>query len=523
MRYGVLIDQPVCEPWQVRVLERLGAAPTAEFAALFVADAEPHGSASGAARIVRLRTKQDGAARVLDAASDALVAAAEIDVLLVMTRHVVRGAFVATLLYGAWIFRFADTTRISDAVLWTRHDGKLTIDARLERMAPDPREAVPLRWGTFSARHARTAQTIETIVAQWPAQVCVDLFHGIGGYVEGPPIAGTMLLARSADAATSLRVRLRAVADRFRAKVDENPVRTSAWHVGIVRSTPQQLISESWLPAVEWLPCPTSSYLADPFPIERDGRHYVLCEEYDYRSGRGAIAVLERDEHGRWSTPQRVIAEPHHMSYPFLVEDGGRVYCVPETFEARKVTLYVAERFPMTWREECVLIENFAAVDNTLVRYGGRWWLFCTNYDESDCASLWIFHSLELRGPWRPHDNNPVKTDVTSSRPAGPFFRDGTALFRPAQDCSDRYGARLVVHRVVTLTTQAYREEVVAVIEPDRAGPWPRGFHTIGGCRDWTVVDGNRVAYNAAAMRMELRRYAAGFSRRLLLPAEPRS
>jgi hypothetical protein len=525
MRYGVLIDGPVLEVWQARVLERLAAVTSTECVALLVADVVPGAElATISVSLVRVRTQKYGAVRVLDAPSETLVAAARLDVLIVLTREVVRGAFVAALRYGAWEFRFGDTTRVRDAVLWARHDGKLTLNAGLERMLPDPSEAIPLRAGKFSARLRGAARTIETIAAAWPAQVCVDLANGIGGYVDGPTVAGTPLAARRADARASLRTRLRAVADRFRAKLDENPVRTSAWHVGIVRSTPLQLTSGCRLPTIEWLPLPNDahSYLADPFPIERDGRHYLLCEEYDYSSGRGAIVVLQRDEDGRWSAPRRVIEWPYHLSYPFVIEQDGRVYCVPESFESRRVVLYVADPFPHVWREEAVLLENFAAVDSTLLRHAGRWWLFCTNYDESDCTSLWIFHSERLRGPYVPHDNNPVKTDVSSSRPAGAFFRDGDALYRPAQDCSDRYGARLVVQRVVTLTTQAYSEEVVAVIEPDRRGPFPSGFHTISGCRDWSVVDGNRVAYNAAAMRSELRRYAAGVSRKLVLPATAR-
>jgi hypothetical protein len=521
MRFGVLIDEPRLDDFQRRCIAKLSTVSAAEFVVLIVADAEPDADTSSQqVHVVRVETENDGTARVLDGAGESLVADAKLDLLLVLTREVVRGRFIETLRYGGWVMRFGNTTRAADALFWLRYDGKLTLDARLERLCSNAHDAIALRSGTFGTRCFGAEQKIGVMASRWPAQVCIDLLGGVGTYVDGPAVPAAELEYRKINAGASLRVRLRDIAGRLAARLSDNPVRASAWHVGIVQSSPLQVAVATHLPSVEWLPLPSRprSYLADPFPLERDGRRYVMCEEYDYLARRGVISFVALDEHGDWSAPKRVIERPHHMSYPFLIEDDGRVYCVPETYEARKVSLYVADSFPEIWHEEAVLLEDFAAVDSTIVRHGGRWWLFCTNYDEGDCTSLWIFHSLELRGPWLPHDNNPVKTDVTSARCAGPFFREGTVLYRPAQDCSDRYGARVMIHRVVTLSARAFREELVTVLEPDHAGPYPSGFHTIGGCNGWAVVDGNRSAYNRAAMRSDLRHYAAGISRTLARP-----
>ena len=74
--------------------------------------------------------------------------------------------------------------------------------------------------------------------------------------------------------------------------------------------------------------------------------------------------------------------------------------------------------------------------------------LFCTNLDEGYHSHLYIFYADELLGPWRPHSKNPVKIDVRSAGPAGPFFWYEGALYRPTQDCSRLYGGCINITRI---------------------------------------------------------------------------
>ena len=63
-----------------------------------------------------------------------------------------------------------------------------------------------------------------------------------------------------------------------------------------------------------------------------------------------------------------------------------------------------------------------------------------------------------------PHRLNPLKIDVTSSRPAGPLFERDGMLLRPAQDCSSTYGAAVVLHRIVELTPDRFQEQCLGRI-----------------------------------------------------------
>jgi hypothetical protein len=170
------------------------------------------------------------------------------------------------------------------------------------------------------------------------------------------------------------------------------------------------------------------------------------------------------------------------MSYPFLFEWDGDDYMIPETSSKKTVELYRALEFPMRWEFQKNLMEDVAAVDATLFPYGGRWWLF-TNIRENDGGSkseeLFLFSAESpLSDRWVPHPENPVVSDVTRSRPAGPLFESNGILYRPSQDCARGYGYGIRLNQVVTLNENVYREVEVSYIEP-RWDPKVTGVHTM--------------------------------------------
>jgi hypothetical protein len=97
------------------------------------------------------------------------------------------------------------------------------------------------------------------------------------------------------------------------------------------------------------------------------------------------------------------------MSYPFLVEDAGEIYCIPETCGADEVALFRAVEFPRKWSKVAVLVEHFGGVDPTVFRHGGRWWLTCTERGRDADVKLWVWYASDLLGPWTPHARNPSK------------------------------------------------------------------------------------------------------------------
>jgi hypothetical protein len=65
----------------------------------------------------------------------------------------------------------------------------------------------------------------------------------------------------------------------------------------------------------------------------------------------------------------------------------------------------------------------------------------------------------------------------------------GGRIYRPAQDCSRRYGFALSINEIVRLTESSYEEREVTRMLP-RWAPDVIATHTINAAGNLTVVDG---------------------------------
>ena len=131
------------------------------------------------------------------------------------------------------------------------------------------------------------------------------------------------------------------------------------------------------------------------------------------------------------------------------------------------------------------------------VRYQDFWWLFCTDGHSAPDAELHAWYADDIFSTWRPHAGNPIKRDIASARPGGTPFEFNGCLFRPAQDCSERYNGRLVINEIIELSPKHFRERRVSVLEPDGTGLFPDGLHTASGAGEFTVIDGNRFRFES--------------------------
>jgi hypothetical protein len=232
---------------------------------------------------------------------------------------------------------------------------------------------------------------------------------------------------------------------------------------------------------------PKDKFWADPFPVKFEEKYFVFFEEFVYSEDKAHISVIELTKSGA-SEPRPVLKRDYHLSYPFIFHWKDRHFMIPETAGNRTIEVYACESFPHEWKMETVLFEGVAARDATLFEADGLWWMFVAMADTVSSDELHLYYSETPFGPWKAHKQNPVKSDVRNSRPAGrPFFWKGN-LYRPAQDSSQRYGYGMRINRVVRLTPTEFVEEEVSHILPQ----WRkdiRGTHTLNMCEDLTVID----------------------------------
>jgi hypothetical protein len=232
-------------------------------------------------------------------------------------------------------------------------------------------------------------------------------------------------------------------------------------------------------------------FYADPFPFVHDGKTWLFVEDFDHRTQKACISVVPFDARGPSGPAQPVLEEPWHLSYPFVFEQAGQVWMIPESSANRSVILYRADPFPHRWVREAVLLADIEASDATVVQHGGCFWMFAATRDGAGSWSdaLSLFSAPDLRGPWTPHAGNPVMVDQASARPAGAMVvRDGT-LWRPVQDCTAGYGTGIGLAEVTRLDHEQFEQKVHAVLRPDPS--WPgRRFHTLNRAGRLECIDG---------------------------------
>lgn len=231
-------------------------------------------------------------------------------------------------------------------------------------------------------------------------------------------------------------------------------------------------------------------FWADPFVVSWRGRTALFFEEMPEGEHRGKIVVSEFQEDGTPGLPKTIVERDYHLSYPFLFDYEGELFMTPESAEANRIEAYRCVEFPGKWEPYAVLLNGVRAYDPTLIEYNGRWWMFVSIEDNGNSSAdeLHLFYAADPFSEWNAHPMNPVSGDVRSARPAGALYWRNGELYRPAQDCSVRYGYALSIQKILRMSEDSYEEEEVGRILPDWA-PHSLGTHTVNQAAGITVYD----------------------------------
>ena len=145
-------------------------------------------------------------------------------------------------------------------------------------------------------------------------------------------------------------------------------------------------------------------------------------------------------------------------------------------------------------------IVNVPGEDNSIIFYKNKWWLFCTHSTSGFSEELYIYYSENLFGNWEEHQGNPVKIDVSSSRPGGTLFTVNDILYRPAQDLSKTYGGKIIINQINVLNKKIFSEKPIKVLIPDKIDRFNKGIHTISKIGDYTLFDAKKKVISIKAL-----------------------
>jgi hypothetical protein len=243
------------------------------------------------------------------------------------------------------------------------------------------------------------------------------------------------------------------------------------------------------LQSFRWIQPPAGRQWADPAICQRDGETWLFFEELVDPSRVGHICCGRLTTAGDLVEVRSVLQQPHHLSFPQIIESDGAVFMLPESAQGGGVDLYRAIRFPDTWVFEKRLLD-FRCVDSSIFQAAGSWWMTTSPQVVPGHAPItWLLRADRLTGPWTFQPGGVVASDVRTARGAGAVFETAGRLIRPSQDCSVSYGYALILNEILALAEAPYRERAICRVE---SGWMPRlkGVHSYSRVGEWEAIDG---------------------------------
>ena len=214
-----------------------------------------------------------------------------------------------------------------------------------------------------------------------------------------------------------------------------------------------------------WKPKPRR-FQADPFLFVKDDELFLFYE-LQHWDNPGCIAMTKTKDLMTWSKPMIVLAEPFHLSFPFVFEDHGTIFLIPESQEDNSVRLYQANENLTSFTFVRTLLKqerqdgiNFCFNDSHIYKKGGKFYLF-TSYqkDWMYYQELYVSDDL-LYGEFVKHPKSPICKSNEFGRNAGSLIEYHSHLLRVTQDCHADYGDNISLMEVTVLEENDYEERL---------------------------------------------------------------
>lgn len=238
--------------------------------------------------------------------------------------------------------------------------------------------------------------------------------------------------------------------------------RREQWTIGIYRSDSPFHFNElqGWINPLfraEDVTDVPAKFVADPFLIQDGDTWNLFFEVYNNDTRQGDLAVATSTNTWAWKYQKVIVDEPFHLSYPYVFKAGEDYYLIPESFEDNSIRLYKADNFPTEWSYVQTLVEGREYVDNSIVFYNNKWWLFSsvTSNDQ-----LYLHYADSLTGPWQEHPQSPIVVDdVHKARPSGRIIIYYSKLYRFTMDVDPPFGThQVMVYEITELSPTGYAE-----------------------------------------------------------------
>ncbi|APQ18023.1 glucosamine inositolphosphorylceramide transferase family protein [Maribacter hydrothermalis] len=375
--------------------------------------------------------------------------------------------------HGVWELLFKDVglQKNGPVGFWEVLKKKQSIGATLLHTCVNPAENEVLATAFFN-RHWSMTETA-TMVSEGSVSLLFKHLNRLDRgelkianlYVDNPNYDKPTLLNVLAYLVLFYSEFLNKLIEKFRAKFFKR--RYECWTIFTGKSGFFEDITSAAVP----LKMPNDEFWADPFLFHHNEKDYLFFENYSYKTKRGKIScgILHNNE---LTQVIDVLDFTFHLSFPFIFEEDGDIFLMPEGSENKKLEVFKAVDFPSKWElyttafEGEVVGDAFFHVDDDRQK-----WLFLNKQAAKTApmnSELFIYKVDAYKmNVLTPHKQNPVIIDARVARNGGAIFKHNNQLYRPSQRNVDGvYGRSLNINKIEKLTLEEYKETTVQIIEP---------------------------------------------------------
>ena len=264
-------------------------------------------------------------------------------------------------------------------------------------------------------------------------------------------------------------------------------MRHALWNIGFIDKGIDEALNNK-NPHIQWVKKTIHDrWFADPFILDVTESEIILLVEefcYDIKKGRIARLVIDRNTYAEKQF-EIVLERETHLSFPFIFRQNGIVYVIPENSASGNSTIYEYNDDNRTMTPLHLLSEEPFA-DATICQVTGTHYLFTTKLPDTNSKSVMIYSfdydKLRISGK-----HSEVDFPIVCGRNAGEVFYSNGNLYRPAQDCTLRYGHGVIIQKI-SFEDGNWKFSNVNSIYP-KSYRYNQGIHTLNNYKGLVVID----------------------------------
>ena len=264
-------------------------------------------------------------------------------------------------------------------------------------------------------------------------------------------------------------------------------LRHNLWNIGFIEEGLEYTLTNK-SPRIHWVKKRNKDrWFADPFILDiTENEIIILAEEYNYNVRRGRIArvVIERKTYEEKEF-EIILDLPTHLSFPFIIRQNGKVYLMPENSASGCSTIY---EYDDATRKITPLhhLANEPFADATIFEMDDKSFLFTTILPDTNSTSVKIFSFDKEKLKVIEQVAN-VEFPIVCGRNAGEVFEVKGKLYRPAQDCTLRYGHGVILQKIIMRDGNWFFEDVNSFYP--NTFKYNQGIHTFNHYKGLIVID----------------------------------